>query len=209
VVEECVRGAPEAAHGGVRVKATETKTEPKVETKCNPVQVKAGDVWSRHSFGRVLGRGFGPDGEMIRIENTNGKAWDIGVDLVAAEFSFANQHDVDITLSRTKALEVLTKRTWTAMTVKFRKKVDLKQAAEALNTERLSTTMNAKDWTKLVETIMAGEERTMVGYHHGDHDQHGRLVFWEIVEGREQRRLIDPRTVFEVIVAKTRYLVDE
>lgn len=176
-------------------------------------KAKQGSVWSRHSFGTVDHR----IGGGLSIRNLQGLDWAIDQGLIEAEFSFADQWDVDVSLSRTKLLEILMKRTWTAMTVKFRKKVDMKEAANALfpqDNQGAGWNHDAKLWRERVETVMAGEERTMEGYHHGDLDPHGRLVFQEIVSepGKppvEQRRLVDPRTVFQVIVSRTRYTVEE
>lgn len=191
-------------------KATQSPTAPTPSTgpapndkKSDIRKVKVGSVFSRHSFGVVVGRFSG-----VEVKNLDGMSWTISPDLVEKEFSFADQFDVEVTTNRTSVVGVLVGRPYTAMTVKFRKKVDLKDAAEALFPGE-DFAMGPKLWRSRVEEVMAGEVRTMEGFHSGEHDAHGRLKFTEIVNGAPQQRLIDPRTVFEVICHRTRYTVEE
>jgi hypothetical protein len=58
-----------------------------VAKRCEATKLKVGDVYSRHSFGKIISidtfRG------MATIENSNGSKWDIGLGVLELEFTIA------------------------------------------------------------------------------------------------------------------------
>jgi len=182
---------------------TADTTEPKAKKdpkapKCNTSKVKVGSVYSRHSFGSVKSIGMGN----AMIENENGDSWQISMELLEKEFSFADQAEEEKTVSRTEAIEALTAHPFMAMTVNFNKQPKAEDVAT--NLKGGQGAMSDKDWKKHVEKFMEGEERTMIGHHFGTFDEHRRLQF---ISSGEGPRLVDPRTINWLIVDRIKYIV--
>jgi hypothetical protein len=171
-------------------------------TRCDPRKVRVGSVYSRHSFGEVVD----VNGYLNRatLRNKDGLQWDIGLDILAREYSMADQSEREETINRTKILEILRDNPRTAMTVHFNKAVDLKEVASALAEGQGKA--SDKAWREKVEQAMAGEERVMIGHHTNAYDERGRLHFDEHGKGP---RLVDPRTVNWLIVGRTKYTVKD
>lgn len=171
--------------------------------RCDASKVKPGAVFSRHSFGTVILSERGLGGGSFRIRNEKGFEWDVGREILEQEFSFADQFESEETVSRTKAIEVLTANPRTAMTVHFRKAPDPKAVAEALKAGQGAAETD-KSWRKRVEELMAGDERTMEGHHNSSFDEHRRLSFIENAKGP---RLVDPRTIEWLICDRKKWVV--
>lgn len=190
--------------------ATKTKDEQTITNRCDHGKVKIGSVFSRHSHGEVLiidrmannGRG------LAKLRNSAGKVWEIGIDILEWEFSFADQFETEETLSRTKVIEKLKEHPGTAMTIVFAKKVVAKDVAKALEEGKGSSTQ--KDWTAKIKGLLEGPERTMVGHHSLAFDEHQRLRFVEqknAKSGLPEARLVDLRTLKSLVVDRVRYTV--
>ncbi len=190
--------------------ATKTKDEQAIKNRCDHGKVKAGSIFSRHSHGEVLvidrtannGRG------LAKLRNSAGKTWEIGIDILEWEFSFADQFETEETLSRTKTIEILKANPGTAMTIVFSKKVVAKDVAKALEEGKGSSTQ--KDWTAKIKGLLEGPERVMIGHHNLIFDEHQRLRFVEQVNaktGLPEARLVDLRTLKSLVVDRVRYTV--
>ena len=174
-------------------------TESPVQSKAMTEKIKIGDVFSRHSFGSVIGL----DHNNITVKNTDGKVWTINKEIVQDEFEFAEHCDeVAIKTSRTELIELIMTIPRVAMTITFHKKPDPKEAANMLRGGQGEQT--DRQWNTAVKKAMEGEERVMKGYHTAILDSHGRLRFVSIGEGM---RLVDPRTITECITCNKRYVV--
>lgn len=180
--------------------ASTTSIPTETTHRCDPKKVKVGDVYSRHSFGKV--KAIDNFNGMMTIENANGDSWNIGKEVVALEFSFANQFEDEEKISRTRMIEIMIEHPRTAMTINFNKKADPKAAAKALEGGKGS--LSQKDWQALVAANQVGPERTMIGYHTCSFDEHQRLRFQESDKGQ---RLVDPRTLNWMIVDRVKYTV--
>lgn len=161
--------------------------------------VQVGDVYSRHSFGRVVG--ITPyDG--VVVQNEAGRTWSIGRDIFEAECHTATDVKEELEGNRTSTVQALLAAPFMAATVIFRKQVDPNDVADAL--VEGAGEANKRDWRRKVKEVLAGETRVMVGYHRGQLDEHGRLKFTEVGVGD---RVIDPRTIEQVIVGGKKYTV--
>ena len=168
--------------------------------RCDARKLQVGDVYSRHSFGKIIE--LNPFQGSATIQNVNGDKWTIGLSVLELEFTIAKQYDEEDKVSRTALIELIKGYPRTAMTINFNKKVDPKEAAKAL--ENGKGTMSQKDWQALVSANQVGPERTMVGFHNNGYDEHGRLKFQESDKGQ---RLVDPRTINWAIVNRVRLIV--
>jgi len=187
-----------------------TKTEKKeAETpthRCAHKKVKVDSVFSRHSHGVVVAidrrEGY------ATLKNSVGRQWDIGLNILEWECSFADQFDSEETVSTTKAIEILQDSPMTSMTIVFHKKAKDDEVSSLLAKGQGS--LSAKDWKAMVKKSTAGEERTMVGHHTGNFDVFKRLYFTEQVNERSKEpetRLVDTRTLKMVIVNRVKYTV--
>lgn len=166
--------------------------------RCDIDKVQVGSVWTRHDSGKVIGI----RGHKIDLRNDAGDTWEITSSLVERQFSFADQHEQKIAVSRTEMIGILKANVQTAMTVVYRKKPDAKAAAKELAGGQGS--MTTRSWNKMVRDLFEGEERTMVGHHYGEMDSHDRLKFREHGKGH---RLVDTRTLKKLIVNRIEYVL--
>ena len=184
-----------------------TTTIPAETTKrCDAKKIKIGDVYSRHSFGKVTA--FGQDmrgNTMVEITNSNGAPWTISPQIMELEFSFADQVESEETVSRTRLIEIMMDNPRTAMTIHFNKKPNAKNIAKELRSGKAADE-SVKGFDARVKALLQGEERVMIGYHNCSLDEHRRLRFNEAAE-KVQQRLVDLRTLNWVVVNQTRYVV--
>lgn len=180
--------------------ASTTSIPSETTNRCDANKVKVGDTYSRHSFGII--KSIDPYNGSMTIENSNGNKWTIGKEIVALEFSIAEQFESEEKVSRTRMIEIMTEHPRTAMTINFNKKPDPKKIAKELEGGKGSD--SAKDWNAKVKKLVAGEERTMIGYHTLSFDEHRRLRFQETGKGQ---RLVDPRTLNWMIVDRVKYVI--
>jgi hypothetical protein len=172
--------------------------------KSSARDLKAGDKWSRHSYGTVLA----VDRGTIRVENEHGLKWNIDTDLFEKEFNVADQFQATEKVTRTEMVEKITSAARLVMTVHFRKKPDHKDLVSAVTDllDSKATRPKPRALSSLLKKATAGEERTMVGRHHGSSDEFGRLQFTAMEKGGGLR-LVDPRTVEWCIIDNVRYEV--
>jgi hypothetical protein len=185
--------------------AAEAPKTPEDPRRCDATKIKPGSVASRHSHVKVVKVEYDPRfrDTIFTLVIEAGFEWDVkGANIMEAEFSFADQFENEVKQSRTDVNKVLAENRSTAMTVVYTKKPDAEKVAKELATGRGSD--SEKDFLKKVEALMEGEERTMIGHHSGQFDEHQRLMF---VEHGVGPRLVDTRTIKTLIVGRTKYIV--
>ena len=177
-----------------------TATASESTHRCDARKVQVGSCFSRHSHGTVVAI----NGDIYTLRNNLGNEWDIkGSNILEWEFSFADQFDQEVKESRTRINEILQENSHTAMTIVFNKKPDPKVIAKE-TADGKPKDMTDRAWQTKINALVAGEERTMVGYHTSTFDEHQRLRFFEQGKGP---RLVDTRTIKQVIVDRTKYVV--
>lgn len=178
--------------------------ETRTTKKSSAHALEAGDKWSRHSYGTVIMA----NSVSVSIENEHGLKWSIDTNLFEKEFNVADQFESTERITRTEMVEKITSAARLVMTVHFRKKPDHKDLVAAV-TDLLDgkvTRPKPRSLSSLLKKVTAGEERTMIGRHHGSSDEFGRLQFTAMEKGGGLR-LIDPRTVEWCIIDNIRYKV--
>lgn len=164
---------------------------------CNAHIVGHGEFWSRLSYGKVISN----DGHTLTIENEQGKQWQIGKEIFAAEFIMATQVQSHGELTRTDLIAEIVRHPRVAMTIWFHKKVKDTDAVKALR-ELLAQGMDPtkRMFSTKVKEILAGELRPMTGRHEGNFDEHRRLYFLDVKSERPGLRTVDLRTVEKAII---------
>jgi hypothetical protein len=170
----------------------------KPEPKCNLKKIKTGSMLSRHVFAVVTDI----RSDSIGLRNDAGEEWHLDKQLVENQCSFADQFENEESISRTKAIALMTSHPFTATTVHFHKKPKPEEVAIALKAGQGA--QSNKEWEAQVEQLMNGEERTMVGHHASNLDEHGRLQFFEFDTGP---RLVDPRTINWLVLNRIKYTI--
>ena len=176
--------------------------ETKSTKKSNADKIKAGDKWSRHSYGTVKR----VDWKQVQIENENGLLWTIDSNIFEQEFTVADQYTDVVKVTRTEMVEKIVSAARVCMTVNFRKKAEPKSLVDYVTSLLDGTVARPKPraLSAALKNITSGEERTMVGRHYGTSDEFGRLQFTAMETGGGLR-LIDPRTVEWAIIENVRY----
>jgi hypothetical protein len=189
---------PRKGEGANMTTATKTKAE-ETTNRCDSKKITVGAIWSRHSYGKVVGR----RGDEFTLRDETGFEWDVrGANIMEAQFSFADQIEQEIMESRSAINEILLANRGIAMTVCFKKKPKHTDIAKALADGQGDLT--ARQWSKKVKDLTEGEERVMIGHHAGSLDEHQRLKFTETGVGQ---RLVDTRTTQWVICDRIKYVV--
>lgn len=167
--------------------------------------VRAGTIYSRQSFGTIVGIDPCDPSGSVQVRNDDGVEWTISRKIFDAEFVVADQIESESVVSQTELLEQITKNPRTAMTIHFRKKVNPSDVTRALRTFFADGgEATSRTFASAVKEVVSGEPRTMIGRHYGEHDDRGRLQFIEHGKGL---RLVDPRTVEFAIIRGVRYSV--
>lgn len=164
--------------------------------------IKPGAKWSRHSFGTVTSAPRCRD-DYVGIENEDGRQWNIGEEIFIDEFVVADYFNETKKVSRTVVVEQVLTHPYTAMAVCFRKKPDTKETAQEILKYAAGGKPTVAGIRKIIDN--AGEKRVMIGRHHGQMNEHGRLMFYDMEANIVKQ--IDPRTVLWAVVKGTKYVV--
>ena len=169
----------------------------------NANTLKIGERFSRHSYGTIVD----VKKDKILVRNSEGFEWGMDKDIAEKELCSASQYKDVVHVNRTELTEVIASNKRVAMTVNFNKKPDAKEQKALL--KRLILGGPQKLTTRILsgalKKLETGPERTMIGYHFGEYDAFGRLVFTDMEATDGHMRTVDPRTVNWCVVAGTKY----
>lgn len=174
--------------------------------KSDITKIKPGTKFSRSSYGTVVRKDF----DTIIVKNEEGLEWSIGKHIFEAEFYTPDQYDEVKEVTRTDMAELIIGNPRIVMTVRFRKQPDKKDLVSAVkklldDAEAGGKRPSDRKLSSLLTEATAGEERTMIGRHHGHQDEFGRLQFTDMEATGHNLRTIDTRTVEEAIFGGVKY----
>lgn len=175
-----------------------------MEKRSDATTLKPGDRLSRVSYlevERVFREDLYVKGR-VQVKNQEGLVWTIDSNILENEAYSASQYSEEKEVNRTAMIEVLEGAGDTVFTVVFDKKTSQKSIVEALS-ELDSIPTTKKDLNKLAKSLLAGAERTMIGYLASTEQKMGRSTVFDLEAG--QLRLVDHRTVKELIVKNVKY----
>lgn len=201
---------PAATKTATTTPATTVTTPPVVDpNRCDIKKVDVGTLWSRHSFGEVIGKMVDPEhGLIFNLRSDDGLEWGISSRVFEKEFSTADQSETTEKLSRTKVIDILKENPRTTMTVTYHKKPDHKAIAALLEAGKGEFT--TRKWNKTVKDAIAGEVCVVSGYHTGAFDGHQRLYFTKVggkLAANKRFRLVDTRTITKLVVGRSEFVV--
>lgn len=180
----------------------------------NKYELQVGDKFARVSHGTVVL----VDGNSIRVRNVQGFEWSVGCDIVEREFHIAG-HVVKNVKVRPSDFEHIFKDSVgdNVFQVTFNKLPSVDSGVEAIDAIDWSTASVAAK-KKAVKMAQTGEVRTLTGrlkinaFQSNDKmpEALGRMKVIDMdqeASGEPAERLVDLRTITELVVAGTRYHV--
>lgn len=168
--------------------------------------------FSRHSFGKVLK----VNKDNVEVQNIDGFKWTVSKEIFEQEFHLNDAKGSEQIVSRTQLIDIVDKNSYTIMTVTFAKQpkeADVRKKLHALYPNKgniISETDFKLKCNNILNEVMKGESRVLIGYHTGNKDASGRYYFndMETITDEKKRpelRLVDPRTLESVIVKDVEY----
>lgn len=166
-----------------------------------------GDRLSRVSYMEVMA--IGPN--FIEVKNQDGLCWKISNAVIAAETYTAAQYSEEVKCSRTELVEKLEGARDSVFTVVFNKKVNQKSMVEALSeiANNPDEIFSLSDLKSTAKSLMTGPERTLVGYLASTEPKMGRstVVDLQVSTDKHRLRLVDHRTIKELVLRNVRYVL--
>ena len=172
--------------------------------KCDVRFLGTGTKFSRISYGEVVD----VTPTSVEVKNEEGLKWTVGRSIFEEEFFTPNQFAETEEVTRTAMIQVIDSNPRIIMTVKFKKKPEQKALVDTVQ-----GLLDADDrpsigtLRKILKSAVEGEMRTMVGRHQGVYDDFGRLMFTDMEADDSRLRLVDPRTVEEIVVENVKYVL--
>lgn len=171
--------------------------------------------FSRHSFGKVIK--INP--QDVIVENIEGDQWSVSKSIFESEFDLNDEFSESNFVSRTELIEIVTKHPYTIMTVDFNKKVKDAEAKKKLHSlyPNKNGILSESDFktkcNEILQEVLNGEPRTLIGYHTGKTDASGRIFFFDMETAKDGKapefRLVDPRTLHRVVIKDVLYSVKD
>lgn len=171
-------------------------------------KLKPGTKFSRLSYGEVVA----VRGASVHVKNEDGMDWTISAGIFEEEFYTPDQYTEVKEVNRTEMIEAILSNPRVAMTVSFKKKPELRAIKELVSGLWDDAAGGAKKPGPVVlgrklKPVLEGEERTMIGRHYGAQDDTGRLQFHDMEASGHPLRQVDPRTVYEAVIANVKYVL--
>lgn len=176
-----------------------------------------GKKFSRHSYGEIVG----VDISTYTVKNEQGISWSIGANLLHDEFQISDDVVSQEKVTATQMAHIFITNPHVICTVNFNKKVDKKVVKETLydlyankGGKVISESTYKRAVNTALDNILNGEERIMVGRHHGEVDEMGRIQFIDMEQHKDESksydtrlRKVDPRTINWMIINKIKYIL--
>ena len=152
------------------------------------------------------------DGEYVHCTDENGNGVRIGRGIVDGSMVSTTQYSKEEKVTRTRLAQLIEGLGHAPFRVTFNKQVQSTTVADGL--DKVDMTTQAKR-RKIVKTLMEGEERVMHArlWRSHEDDPEMELGRYKVVDlekstpGKPAQRLVDTRTIKEVVVEGTRYYV--
>jgi hypothetical protein len=175
-------------------------------------KLKEGSILSESQYYKVQKI----SGDRVQLATESGEP--VVVDSKYVESFLMSAHDFkeEKKITKTEMAEVFLSHPRVAMTVCFNKQVKEADVVKEIMTAYEGTAPKEaeKAMKAAVKKGLNGEERVMIGRHHGGTDDFGRIHFVDMEQEKGTKaefdgrsRLVDPRTLNWVIVNNVKYLI--
>lgn len=177
--------------------------------------ITVGGIFARVSYGTVVAAA--ENNGNLTVRNTEGFEWTIGRAIVEREFCFAGAFTETEKVPVSRIERIFKEGVGSnVFKVTFAKKPDVDAGVDAITASDWAS-LNKTKRRKVVRSVLAGEPRTLIGRLDVDAyktataepETLGRMkvIDLQISDGARNERLIDLRTVTELIVGGVRYVV--
>lgn len=179
-----------------------------MESRTNTSLLQVGDRLSRVSYMEIIST----DSKSCRVKNQDGLVWTIANTVLENEASTANQYVEERKVSRTEMISALEHAGDSVFTVVFGKKVSQKDIASditSLQKDEGFVNMSKREIDAMAKKLLGGTERTLVGYLASTEPKMGRSTVVDLLISPDQHqlRLVDHRTITELILQNVRYIL--
>ena len=179
--------------------------EPKNDARCDAGQLEVGDKLSRIQYYTVLEHD--EEKALFTVENEQGFKFKVTSGIIEAEMHSASQFAREEKVTRTELVEKLENARDTCFTVVFRKQLTDKLLADKLFDLSEVDLGDGKARRKFARELLTGTERRLTGYLLNAEPRLGRtlVVDLEVEPGKHNIRMVDHRTISEMIYKNVRY----
>ena len=179
------------------------KTKETIEARSDTAKIKVGDRFSETQYYICTE----VQRERIQVRNERGYEFGIGKEIVREGLFSANQFQDEQKVTRTELVEILEGAKDTIFTVNFQKQIkpeDMSKRLKQLAGQKILASKSAA----LAKDLLAGEERTLVGYMLDVEPKMGRSQVIDLeAEGDHRLRLVDHRTLNWIIIRNVKYVL--
>lgn len=179
--------------------------------KCDIEKLKVGDILYEVTYYVVEGKSE----DTVNVKSSDGTDMSISNDIVTRGIFTTNQYEKEIKVTRTQLAQKIETLGHAAFRVTFQKQVTSNEVADGISGQDMGSQAKRR---KVVKTLMEGEKRVMHArlYRTSEFDasmELGRYKvidlehFWRTENESASIRMVDTRTVSEIVVDNTRYFV--
>ena len=172
-------------------------------TRCDAANLTPGDRLSRIAYYEVVE--LQDDGVLV-LQNEQGFQFRVSKGVVEAEMYSAHQFSEQKKVNKTEMVRIFENVGDAVFTVRFLKQAKADDLVSSLSSTD-TTAMGAKALKDFAKELLKGEERTLVGYMVEPQTALGRsrVVDLNVPAGQHNLRLVDHRTISELVVKGVRY----
>lgn len=165
-------------------------------------QMAVGQNFSNISYLRV----HAIDGDKITVQNHLGGAWFISKDLLVRDMWSADHFEKEVKCTMTDLSEILAGCRDTIFTVSFKKKIDVKQVHEKLQSAKYADVKDEAKIKELSKMLIEGEQCTLTGHLIDCENNMGRSTMIDLsAKAPNNVRQVDHRTIDYIIFKNVKY----
>ena len=170
--------------------------------------VQIGERLAMHSYYEVTSK----DKEYIYVTDENGDRLKIGLSIVDSSMTSTTQFSSEEKVTRTRMAQLMETLGHAAFKVTFNKQVSATAIADGLDGADMGTQSKRR---KVVNRLFQGEERVLHGrlWLSRENDVEMELGRYKVIDfenskpGKPAQRLVDTRTIKELVVEGKRYFI--
>jgi hypothetical protein len=179
------------------------KTKSVIEDRTDVSQIEIGDRFSETQYYQCINR----DRDRIQVRNERGYEFWISSDIVREGLFSADQFTDEQKMTRTELVEILEGAKDTIFTVNFHKQIKTADVSKRIKQKAGQKILSSKS-AALAKDLLAGEERTLIGYLVDVEPKMGRSQVIDLeATGDHRLRLVDHRTLNWIIIRNVKYVL--
>lgn len=172
--------------------------------KCKPSDFKMGEWLSGTIYYKILNNAHGKH----QVIDNFGRTLYVGNNILGREMYSSKQFEEEKKVNRTEMANILMNAGDTVFTARFKKKINGKRVRDKLEEEKYENAPPSKKQKICSNALENGEDRELTGFLSSSEPNMGRSNVIDLnVNGSFKNRLIDHRTLYEIIIKNTKYIL--